>query len=315
MTRKPRHFAAVENGKISDALASVIGEESPLIVRERKIDSVIIDGKPLSEQRARLKRPDRPTLHTEYHEVVMVADMLLSLAYEPSDISNIRKRESPDVEIQFAHEGTVFGEFTRACDGRDEALVRMVVEVDHELRGLFREEGGTRESLSTFCPHVTFYVRPESVPTKSNVVAEIERWLSDHTCSYAMGCTKTNFGEQFPVLQALGATHTCSNTPYVYGGTLVFTNFPSLSLRSLVDAIRARIAEKRAKHYPQRPLWLFISISSSWEDRPLGGAYQDFFRDVRQGTIRFETLGFDRVLVGVTGHVVDLVGTQSSDVR
>lgn len=107
------------------------------------------------------------------------------------------------------------------------------------------------------------------------------------------------------MLSGLGASLDWFSHAFQGYENVVVQLLESRDLPSLLETVQKRIADKTGR-YPQRPLWLLISISESWANRTIGGAYVDFLKAARDGTLMFDLGDFERVAVGVTGNSVFL---------
>lgn len=278
---------------MTDALASVMGEESPLIAWNRRVGRIKVNGVPLAEQHARFKRPDDAIFHKQTHEALMGADMIAGLGLD-HEVLDITSQDNPDLILHFRDGSTVYADFTRACVELDEANDETIRSVNRRLRIELAANPPANPDGDPASPHITLRVRPTDRVEQVRLFDEVLTWIRAST---------RGFAPPAPLLTDLGAEFAWFDSPFQGHETVVVSMSESRDLPSLIDAVKNRISDKTGR-YLQRPLWLLISISESWANRTFGGAYVDFIKAVRDGSLTFDLGDFDRVGVGVTGNSV-----------
>jgi hypothetical protein len=298
------HYAESSHSEITDVIASFVGESSPLIEWERKVERFKVNGIRIGERRSALRRPDQPLLAEPYHNAFMTADILLSLGDEPTDVVDILTCQPPlpDLEIRFLDGRSVYGEFSRLCEESHEGVDDLTYRVDAKLKQAARDDDALRAVLSTNSPHFTFHLAPVELPSPTVLLTELHRFI----CA---GAGPPHPDSQ-PVEAAYDALSTLGTTYWWSGGAWIGGNFvrferPQLSVEALMAKTTARMRAKRDKRYRESPLWLLMPISESWRD-----ASRLFLNAIAAGEVKFNASGFDDVIVGVTGRAISLVNTE-----
>jgi hypothetical protein len=279
-----------------------MGEESPFIAWNRRVGRIKVNGVPLAEQHARFKRPDDAIFHKQTHEALMGADIIAGLGLD-DEVVGITSRDNPDLMLHFRDGSAVYADFTRACVELDEANDEAVRTVNRRLRielSANRPAGSNGEPAS---PHITLRVRSSNRLDRNRLYEEALTWIRTPANQIAA---------PGPLLASLGATFWWHDSAFRGDENVIVQLVESRDIDSLIEAVRKRIADKTGR-YPQRPLWLLISISESWANRIFGGAYADFIKATRDGSLTFDLGDFDRVAVGVTGSAVFLKHRRDGD--
>jgi len=290
---------------VTDALASVVGEESPLITWDRRVGRNKVDGVPLAEHHPRFKRPDDIIYHTQTQESMMGADIITSLGLDV-DIVNItsgfdttcrdnRSKRKPDLVLHHRDGSKIYAEFTRACVNLDEKNNETIRAVNRRLRTELSKNQPLDQDGKPVSPHITLRVRPDDPLDEERLFQEALSWICAPTDDFAV---------PGPLLASLGTTFWWHDSPFRGDENVVVQFVKSRGLHSLTATVRERITKKSGQGYPQRPLWLFISISDSWANRTIGGAHVEFMEGARDGSLTFDLGCFERVAVGLTGKSV-----------
>jgi hypothetical protein len=299
MRDKREHRAQIRSGEVTDALASVMGEESPLIAWNRRVGRIKVNWVPLAEQRARFKRPDDAIFHKQTHEALMGADIIAGLGID-DEVVNITSQDNPDLILHFRDDSKVYADFTRACVDLDEANNESIRAVNRRLRIELTANPPANLDGDPVSPHIALRVRPTDRLDRDRLFDEVLTWIRAST---------DEIGTPGPLLTDLGAEFSWFDSKFQGRETVVVSMAESRDLPSLIEAVKKRISDKTGR-YPQRPLWLLIAISESWANRTSGGAYVDFIKAARDGSLTFDLGDFDRVAVGVTGNSVWLKPNQ-----
>jgi hypothetical protein len=283
-----------------------MGEDSPFVSWNRKVEDIRVDGARIGDTRAALRRRGQPQVTGAYHSVIMAADTLVSLGYNARTAEIVRRaeREPPDLELVLGGERrTVYAEFSRICHWPDERIGTLTNEVDARLKQLGESDGAFANAIKARSVHITFRLRPPSLPATDDLVDEIRRFSLAHDPGARTFAPYVEFEPTYQALRSFGATYWWSRTGWK-GGNFVQYDVADLGLPSLHAAIQERIDAKDAKAYPQRPLWLLLPVSESWR-KSVG----PFFDGLKDGSIVFDTKHFDAVIVAVTGYAVTIPST------
>lgn len=302
------HFAEETHGTITSLFERYLGTTSRLAQWEHRIGLMPLNGRPINEHRARLRKPGRPTVHKQYHEGEVAAALLLSLGYTHEDVRDIEMSDKPDLKIRF-RDLDVHAEVTRVCHDEDEQLDNAIIEANYTLKKMAISNADFAAELKTFLPSIKICSRSGYPIPEQILVSEIKEWISKHALiDHRSGCRVTDFDDKWPTLASLGAKYSCTNSAYPQGRNFIHRCLPSLDLQSLIRRIENCIEDKRSKKYPQRPLWLLMSISESWSNRLPGDgdAITEFFETMKHSPIKVNTSDFDKVIIGVNGYAITL---------
>jgi hypothetical protein len=293
--------AVERNDTITGLFASILGDDSPLVSWNRQVEDIRVDGVRLGDTRAALRRSGQPRVTEAYHSVHMAADALVSLGYDGATAEIVRRPEAQPPDLEFVlgpARRSVYVEFSRICHGPDEQIGSLTHEVDARLKWLGGEDQAFGKVVKARSLHVTFRLRPASLPSVDDLVGEIRAFALAHDPSAPTFAPHEEFGPTYPGLRSFGATYWWSSSGWI-GGNFVQYDVPALCLPTLIAAIQDRIDKKDAKAYPQRPLWLLLPVSESWRESV--GA---FFDGIQDGSIVLNPKRFDAVVVAVTGRAV-----------
>jgi hypothetical protein len=312
MSKTTEHRADIPSGAVTDVLASMLAETSFLIAWNRRVGRNKVDGVPLAEHHPRFKRPDDVIYHKQTHEAIMGADIITSRGLDDEivditsgfDTTSGRDRfeRKPDLVLHHRDGTGVYVEFTRACVDLDERNNETIRAVNRRLRTELSTNQPVDHDGNPVSPHITLRARPDEPLDEERLFQEALSWIRTPTDEFAV---------PGPLLASLGTTFWSHDSPFRGDENVVVQFFESRDLHSLTETVRERITKKTGRGYPQRPLWLFISISESWANRTIGGAYVEFLEGARDGSLTFDLGDFDRVAVGVTGRSVWLKSSRS----
>jgi hypothetical protein len=302
MSDRREHRAQIPSGEVTDALASVMGEESPLIAWNRRVGRIKVNGVPLAEQHARFKRPDDVIFHKQTHEALMGADIIAGLGLD-DEVVDITSQDNPDLILHFRDGSDVYADFTRACVDLDEENNEAIRDVNRRLRIELVANPPGDLAGEPVSPHITLRVRPTGRLDRDRLFEEVLGWIRT---------SNNQTATPGPLLTGLGAQFSWFDSKFQGHETVVVSMAESRDLPSLIAAVQKRISDKVGR-YPQRPLWLLISISESWANRTIGGSYVEFIKAARDGSLTFDLGDFDRVAVGVTGSAVFLKHRRDGD--
>jgi len=295
MSKKEEHLAKMASGTVTDALASVLGEDSAMIAWRRRVDRIKVDGISLAEHHARFKRPDDVIFHKQTHEAIMGADIIAGLGLD-NDIVNITSQDRPDLILHFGDGGAVYADFTRACVELDEANNEGIRAVNRRLKVELLANPPVSHDGKLATPHITLQVRAASRIEPDRLYDEVLDWIR---------ASREQFTQPGALLSDLGAALDWFNSAFQGHENVLVQLLESRDLDSLIVAVQDRITDKIGR-YPERPLWLLISISESWANMTIGSAYVDFLKAAREGSLTFDFGDFDKIAVGVTGSSVFL---------
>jgi hypothetical protein len=293
MGRQSEHRAQNPSGEATDALASVLGEESRLIAWNRRVQRIKVNGVPLAEHHARFKRPDDVVYHKQTHEAIMGADIVAGLGLD-DDVVDITSQDRPDLVLHFRDGSKVYADFTRACDDFDEQNNEAIREVNRRLRVDLLRTPPVDPKGRLSSPHIALHRRPTEPVNANRLFDEALDWIRRSSQGFAVAGR---------LLTELGAEFSWLGSRFRGSESVIVSMAETRDLASLTETVQKRITNKVGL-YPQRPLWLLIAISESWANPTVGGAYVEFLEGAREGSLRFDLGDFDRVAVGVTGSSV-----------
>ncbi len=268
-------------------------EVSPFIAWNRRVGRIKVNGVALADQHARFKRPDDAIFHKQTHEALMGADIVAGLGLD-DEVVAITSQDNPDLILHFRDDSKVYADFTRACVDLDEENGEAIRDVNRRLRVELAANPPVDHDGNMVSPHITLRIRPAERVNGDDLFDEVLNWIRRSSQEFAVAG---------PLLTELGAQFSWFDSKFQGHETVVVSMADSRDLPSLIEAVKKRISDKTGR-YPQRPLWLLISISESWANRTIGGAYVDFIKAARDGSQTFDLGDFDRVAVGVTGNSV-----------
>jgi hypothetical protein len=299
---RPVNHAVETSGTITNVFAGLMGEDSPFVTHNRKLDDMRVDGVRIGDRRAALLRAGEPRVTEAHQSSVMAADILMSLGFDSGSAEIVRRAadKPPDLELLFrvGPVRTVYAEFSRVCYRVDESMQSLTWELDSALAEVAKHDAALAAVLATRSVHITFGSRPVTRPTMRQLLDEIKRFIVSYDAQTRELAPYPAFDGTYPALQSVSATYWWSSSGWI-GGSIVMYNAADLGLAALIAAIKARIAAKAGKKYQQRPLWLLLSVSETWR-KSVG----ELFAGMRDGSLVFHAPDFDRLVTGVTGEAV-----------